>query len=150
MHKSHVKLCTTICWFLNGGFSSVTPRWSAIILLVNTDHTVAAIWTGPSTENQEVLQIGWENPSLTKQVNQNVNLIFSFKFSMLKYTLSWPGAWYWCTRLKVTQNLALVSLFNIRSRWYLARGWRLWISSHWKSLCLPIWLKKRGYFKKVV
>ena len=27
-----------------------------------------------------------------------------------------PGACYWCTQLKVTHNLALVSLFKIRSR----------------------------------
>ena len=62
----------------------------------------------------------------------------------------WPGARYWCTQLKITHSLALVNLFKIRSRWYSARSWRLWISSHWKSLCLPLGLNKREYSKNAV
>ena len=62
----------------------------------------------------------------------------------------WPGAHYWCTRLKITHNLAVVNLFKIKSCCYLARSWHLWISSHWKSLGLPMWLNKREYFKTIV
>ena len=64
--------------------------------------------------------------------------------------LRWPGARYWCTQLKITHNLALVNLFKIRSCWYLARSWRLWISSHWKSLCMPICSNKGEYSKNAV
>ena len=35
-HKSHMNSYTTLYWLIRGGFSSVTLRWSALFLLVNT------------------------------------------------------------------------------------------------------------------
>ena len=138
------------------------PLWAEIVHLI-----CPLVGYADLTDLEILLEHSWPRLMTNKRVLGNLDIWHIFHVesiyatSDVKYiwiyhsSLSfmqhlWPGACCWCTQLKITHSLALVNLFKIRSRWYLARSWHLWISSHWKSLCLPIGLNKREYSKNAV